>query len=323
MVHSNLIDWLLSGDPWVAYRTRVDLLYEDENSPQVKRAKKAIKEDTRIRKILDEMSSWPGEVLNSHKSAGQLYHKLTFIADIGIDKDEPQIRLLLQKIFEHVSEEGLFQLPINVPEHFGGTGKDEWAWALCDAPVIVYSLAKLGLRNDPRIKKATDYIVGLANNNGWHCVVSKELGKFRGPGRKDDPCPYATLVSLKLLLEFEEYKAETVVKTGAETLLSLWDESEKLHPYMFFMGNDFRKIKAPYVWYDILHALEVLTKIESIRSDRRLLDMVNTLRQKADNSARFTPESKWKAWEEFEFAQKKEPSRWVTFLATRILSRMD
>jgi hypothetical protein len=28
-------------------------------------------------------------VLNSHKSAGQLYHKLAFMAELGITKEDP------------------------------------------------------------------------------------------------------------------------------------------------------------------------------------------------------------------------------------------
>ena len=28
---------------------------------------------------------------------------------------------------------------------------------------------------------------------------------------------------------------------------------------MFFMGTDFRKLKVPLVWYDLLHVLDVLS----------------------------------------------------------------
>ena len=65
-------------------------------------------------------------------------------------------------------------------------------------------LVKFGLKNEPPVKAAIEYLAGLLRDNGWPCAVSKKLGKFRGPGRKDDPCPFANLVMLKVLSEIEE-----------------------------------------------------------------------------------------------------------------------
>lgn len=319
----DITDWLLKGDPWVVYRTRIDLLCEDKNEQEVKKAYQEMLSHQKIKGLLSELKNWPGEVLSSHKSAGQLYHKLTFIADLGISKDEPEIKEITNKISEHISEEGLYTLPMNIPKHFGGTGKDEWAWALCDAPVTIYALAKMGFKNDAKVIKAADYIAGLVKEKGWLCTVSKELGKFRGPGRKDDPCPYATLVSLKMLLEFDKYKNSKETKIGAETLLSLWEESKNQHPYMFYMGNDFRKIKAPFIWYDLLHVLEVLSKIASIKRDNRFIDMLNVLERKKETDGKFKAESAWLAWKEWEFSNKKLPSQWITFLVYRIFSRVN
>lgn len=133
-------------------------------------------------------------------------------------------------------------------------------WALCDAPLIVFALAKFGFKDDPRVKTATDHLRGLIRHNGWRRTVSKELGKFRDPGRKDDPCPFATLAMLKALSIMEEWQDSQECHIGAETLLTLWSESLTQHPYMFYMGKDFRKIKVPFVWYDRLYVLDVLSR---------------------------------------------------------------
>ena len=90
---------------------------------------------------------------------------------------------------------------------------------------------------------------------------------------------------------------------------------------MFYMGSDFRKLKAPFIWYDILHVLEVLTQFDWLKNDPRLKEMINLLAAKADAQGRFTPESIWKAWSGWDFGQKKEPSRWLTFLILRIMRR--
>ena len=135
----DVIEWLLEGEPFVEYRTRVDLLDQSEDELKVAQSRKRMIEDPRIQSLLNELKNWPGTVLSSHKSASQPFHKLSFIADIGLRKDDPQIKDIITRIFEHTSEEGPFQLPTNIPKHFGGSGKNEWAWALCDAPIIIYS----------------------------------------------------------------------------------------------------------------------------------------------------------------------------------------
>ena len=316
------VDWLLEGEPWVGYRTRVDLLVQDPDDPQVRSARQSMLATPQVQNLLGELSGWPGKVISSHKSAGQPFHKLTFIADLGLTTKDPGMDVIIRRILEHQSAEGPFQLPTNIPTHFGGTGEDQWAWAICDAPLIVYALAKFGLQDDPAVKSATDYLGSLIRANGWPCAVSKELGKFRGPGRKEDPCPFANLAMLKALSAMEEWKASPECHTGADTLLTLWSESATKHPYIFYMGTDFRKLKVPFVWYDLLHVLDILSRFESLRDDARLLDMLGILKSKVDEQGRFTLESIWTAWKDWEFGQKKEPSRWLTLMAWRILGRL-
>ncbi len=298
------------------------MLGQSPDAQEVVLAKRRMVEDRKIQRLLQELTNWPGQVLHSHKSASQPYHKLSFVADIGFAKDDPNIQAIANRIFEHQSDEGPFQLPTIVPTHFGGSGVETWAWALCDAPVIVYSLAKLGYGGDARVQRAVKFLAALASENGWHCVVSKELGKFRGPGRKDDPCPYAALAMLKMLSQFEEWRNSKEAHLGAECLLNLWERSLELHPYMFFMGTDFRKLKAPFVWYDILHVLDVLSSCCWFKGDPRLLNMANLVKSKADAEGKYTPESEWKAWSGWDFAHKKQPSQWLTLLVLRALRRI-
>ena len=317
------IDWLLEGDPWIEYRVRLDLLGQSEGDERVRSARSAMLADARVSGLLAGLSGWPGAVISSHKSAGQPFHRLTFTADLGLTAGDPGMDQIIERILMHRSDEGPFQLSANIPTHFGGTGQDQWAWALCDAPLIVYALAKFGLEKHPAVEAAARYLAGLVRDNGWPCAVSKELGKFRGPGRKDDPCPFATLAMLKALGEFEGYRQGAACRSGAESLLTLWSESTTKHPYMFYMGTDFRKLKVPFVWYDLVHVLEVLSQFAWVRQDARFVEMFRLLKGKADPHGRFTLESIWTAWNDWEFGQKKEPSRWLTFLAWRIIARVE
>ena len=171
------------------------------------------------------------------------------------------------------------------------------------------------------VQTAVTHLTNLVRDNGWPCVVAKELGKFRGPGRKEDPCPFANLAMLKALAEIAALRDSPACRVGAETLLSLWHDSAIRHPYIFYMGTDFRKLKFPFIWYDLLHVLDVLTRFPWLHDDPRLLEMLALLRGKADADGRFTLESVWMAWKGWEFGQKKSASRWLTLMAWRILAR--
>jgi hypothetical protein len=318
----DLLQWLLDGEPWVAYHTRLDLLGQPETDPAVQAARQAMLFHPLVHALAAEVAAWPGARLTSHKSAGHLLHKLAFLADLGLRADDPGMPPVIAAVLAHASADGPFQVLMNISAHFGGSGQDALTWMLCDAPTIAYSLLRFGLGADPAVQRTAAHLAALGRQNGWPCAVSPELGKWRGPGKKDDPCPYANLLMLKLLGQLPEYADNPAVHSGAETALSLWTQSLERHPYLFYMGTDFRKLKAPLVWYDILHLCDVLTRFEWLRHDPRLLEMAEIIRSKAGPDGRFTPESIYKAWDAWDFGQKKAPSRWLTLLCWRMLSRL-
>jgi hypothetical protein len=318
---TELLSWLLGGSPWIEFRTRLDLLGQTIDDPQVVQAYKATLALPEIQTLISELSEWPGPILKSHKKAGHFLHKLGFLADIGIRSDTPGIKKIAGRIFEHSSPEGPFQVYVNINPRYGGTGENQLAWMLCDAPLVTYALVKFGFSGESTVQESLDHLVNLERDNGWPCAVSPEVGMFRGPGRIDDPCPYANLVMLKLLAQFPERYADPAVKIGVDTILSLWEQQKERRPYLFAMGTDFAKIKAPLIWYDILHVTDVLTQIPWTLKDMRLQEMIDVVKNKADRYGKFTAESIWMDWKGWEFGQKKEPSLWITLVAQRILKR--
>ncbi|TSA34479.1 MAG: hypothetical protein D4R64_11825 [Porphyromonadaceae bacterium] len=316
------IDWLLKSDPWTEYRTRLDLLREPAEAPEALSARERMINHPKVRTILESLVCWPGPILNSHKSAGQFFHLLPFIADLGITHVDEPLPQVIGKVLDLASEEGPFGVIMNIPVHFGGTGIDSPAWALCDAPRTVYALAKLGLHDHAQVIQARDYLTGLGRDNGYPCAVSKELGKFRGPGRKDDPCPYATLIMLELMSLYDDLKNSDLANKSVDSLLDIWENSFTRHPYLFFMGTDFRKLKAPLIWFDILHVADTLSNFSFANQDKRFIQMLDVIESKATAEGKYIPESVWKAWSDWEFGQKKEASPWLTLLVWRIWNRV-
>ena len=314
------IQWLLDSPPWIEYRTRVDLLEQPEETPEVILAQQAMLEHPQVKSMISELADWPGHALKRHNDAAHMIHKLVFLADIGVKAGDPGTDRVIDRISEHRSDEGVFKILANTPRSFGGSGEDEWVWMLCDTPSVLYALEKMKA-DVPRLQDAAKHLAGYGRDNGWPCAVSLEMGRFKGPGSKNDPCPYATLISLKVLHELPEWRDSDVVNNGIDSILTLWEQRKERRPYLFAMGTDFRKLKAPLIWYDILHVMDVLSLFPRALEDDRLKEMLVIIREKVDSQKRCTAESIWKAWSEWDFGQKKEPSPWITFLVYRILKR--
>lgn len=313
-----MINWLLDSDPFVAYATRINILHQDKTALTELRA--AVLADPRIRKYLGDIADFNGKIITTHKNPELPVHKLNFLLDIGLDTEVPGIREAVRLILKNRDELGLFKTVTNVPVHFGGTGQDSFAWALCDAPLMHVALIRAGVDYSV-LKEGAEYMTGLLRENGFPCTVSKELGRFRGPGRKDDCCPYATLAMLKLFSLVPEYAKSKMAATCIDVLLQLWEQSREQHPYMFFMGTDFRKLKAPAIWYDIVGVADCLSRFEYARKDSRYSEMAEVIAAKADVDGRFVPESVYLKCSEWDFGQKKLPSAWLTYLCTTILAR--
>lgn len=318
------ITWLLEGDPWVRYRTRLDLIQAGENDALVEADFNAILKDKRIKKLFSELEKWPGKVIKNHSDDKLLLHKLSFLADIGFTINYKPIQDIVDNVRNFQSKEGPYQVLLNIPKKQGGLGKNEFGWILCDAPSILYALVKFGLEEDESVQKALHYLILKVKNNGWGCTASNAIEKkFHGPGKTTDPCPYSNLLMLKVLAQSKTWKYSSACHKGTDTLLDLWENSYSKHPFQFKMGSDFRKLKAPMIWYDILHVADVLSQFEWVRNDPRFLDLINIITTKANIDSQYTSDSIWEAWENWDFGQINNPSRWLTFLVLRILTRIE
>ena len=146
---------------------------------------------------------------------------------------------------------------------------------------------------------------------------------FEAQGKKDDCCPYATLIMTDLLSHIPEYRDSKTVASSVDALLSLWENSLDQHPYMFYMGTDFRKMKAPSCWYDIVSVAGVLSKFEFVRDDQRFLEMIKHIKGRQDKDGLFTPESVYQKLKDWDFGQKKVPSPYLTYLCYLIFERLE
>jgi len=279
-----------------------------------------MEKDEKIKDIIQDLKSWPGPEISSHRSAHQYFHKLVFLANIRLNKSSNSIEQIGNMILNNFDDHDVPCLQMTIHEKYGGTGKPERAWALCDAPSTLYALKKMGF-NNTKVNKGIEYLVNLIEPFGFTCNVSQALGKWHGPGKKSEPCPYATLIMLKLMnLDPEKYGNEIMICANA--LLELWEFSLQKHPYIFYMGNDFRKLKVPFIWYDIVHVTDVISQVSTLKNDMRLQEMFSIIKEKETNQG-YIPESIYMPWKEWDFGQKKRVSEWLSLCILEIEFRLN
>ena len=127
---------------------------------------------------------------------------------------------------------------------------------------------------------------------------------------------------MKALSQVEDLIDSDATRKGAEMLLQHWDRQWDRKLFLFGAGTDFCKVKYPNVWYDILHVVDVLSCFPFVHEDHCFLEMVGTLTEQADDQGRYTASSMYRAWKGWSFADKKQPSPWLTFMVLRIKSRL-
>ena len=311
---------LENGEPWLQYAVRLNIL--NERKDDLTELRTQALSEPKIKAYLNDIADYHSILVSNHKNPDLPIHKLLFLLDLGFDTDVPEIQTAIERIMEHKDCNGVYKSLTNIPKHFGGNGEDTFGWCLCDAPLLLLALLKAGIDYEEHIKQGVDYLLGFHKDSGFPCTVSPEFGKFRGPGRKDDCCPNASLLMLQLLSAIPEYRDAEIAENTAMGLLSLWENSLERHPYMYYMGTDFRKLKAPSMWYDLVHVVDVLSRFEHIRSDARFIEMATIIKNKQDSNGLFTPEAIYQKFKGWDFGQKKTPSPYLTYLCYRLLARL-
>ncbi len=323
------IPWLLASDePWTRYGTLRELLGRDPRDSEIQAARDDMLSHPRVADLMHQAATWGDRPLKRHNDASHPIYALSTLADFGLRADDRHsvygvsMSASVRRVLAHQSPAGAFQSPLNIPTRYGGSGEDTWSWMACDAPTLLYALAAMGLGDEPCVKQGITHLAELVEENGWRCTGGPEVGRFRGPGRKGDPCPIANVYALKALAQVPELVDIGASKAGAEMLLGHWERRTERKFYLFGIGSDFRKLKYPFVWYDILHVVDVLSRLPFARADSRLLEIAEILTAQADSRGRFSAGSMYRAWQGWSFADKKNPSPWLTFLVLRVLKRV-
>jgi hypothetical protein len=313
-VEKGLLSWLLEGEPWVVNRTLRDLSGRDAADVEVVAARRAISKHALVKSILDRQDPrgyWgrPKDIHTWWPKKSTTFWTLGMLADFGLSVEDP-----------HLASAAQYVLGLQLPEG-GFLGFEPEKAADCHTAILLEPLFKMGLGDDARVRRAYDWLLGRQRlDGGWWC---KNTGQPGGPREHEPSCPFATMFVLGTLAQRRQFREHQASRRAMEFLLECWVNRGKLkYPgHDSQIGDGWEKLKYPFTDYRILKFLDVLSRFPVARKDPRAGEILKLLRAKADERGRFQPESIVKVWADFDFGQKKEPSRWLTMLAWGVMGR--
>jgi hypothetical protein len=303
--NKEVVNWLLEGPVWLKYAVELQLL---DLKPDVQ----PVLRDSAIIEIIGRLKDnnvgipalKTGKV--HYTEAGKAYWDLFFLADIGLTINDLGLDREVAEIFRFQAQDGTFVIPPNVRDNY-----------FCMSAILISSLARMDCRDDPRLEKYIRVILNSQNlDGGWHCYnVDFEMLDI-------ESCPMDNLNILMLLGQYEQYREAPILKGAIDSLLEHWERrATSWRPHGFGIGRRFMSLSYPAVKYGILRVLDVLSLFPYAISSRAFQSMLDFVHQKASDG-KYYAESTDGAYAEFDFGQKKEPSRWLTFLINRVEKRV-
>ena len=291
----NPIDWLLEeGNPSVRYFTLTDILGESQDSPEVKKARKAIAEWELVRQALalQAPEGYWGDRIDKPYGARRTSGYFTLLANVGLERNEG-----IDKAADY-----LFQRSQSTRDSgFSIVAKQRSAY--CLTGYLVRSLLRFGFWGDPRLHRAIDNLVGTAEEPALlDCVMNE---------RK--PCQWGMVKILSAFAEIPDAERSPGVKAAIDSL------ANQLLDYPFdFEGREKRWLSFgfPYQYQsDLLDMLMVLAKL-AYGKDSRFRAYAEIVLSMQDEKGRWVKRAGGRI---VDVGKNGQPNKWITLSALRVL----
>jgi hypothetical protein len=296
---SETVSWLLEGPAWLRYAVERQLL---DRMPDAAPVLKDSDIAAIISRLKGNQAGIPaikaGRV--HYTETGKAYWDLFFLADIGLTIEDAGLAEEVENLLRLQSPDGTFTLPPNVRDDY-----------FCMSAILIASIARMGYRDDPRIRKYIQAILeSQGRGGGWDCY---------GDSFGLESCPMDNLNILMLLGQYEQYQNSPAFNGAIDLLLEHWET--RAHLYGFGIGRRFRSLQYPAVKYGILRVLDVLSLFPYAVAKPGFRGMLEYAHRKAQDG-KYHAEIADSAYAGLDFGQTGEPSRWLTFLINRIERRV-
>lgn len=336
------LDWLLEDDnPSVRYFALRELLDKKEDDPEVVAAKNAIPNSPIVTKILAKQNPtgyWQDPISPYILKYKASYWQIMILGHLGMDRTNEQVRKACEFIFRFQQEEGGFSCYSReqLLREYARRKKmgrklqrlppEEWADEMyyqqqisCLTGNMSAALIRIGYKDDPRVKKALDWLVRIQNaDGGWQCPYLPAHAKDK------HSCFMGTICPMEAFSEIPKQQWTPQMKQAIEKSA----EFVLMHRLFKADHHDFKVIKQawltlsfPFWGYNILRGLDVLTKLGYV-DDERLSDAVQVLLEKRQKDCTWKLENSPNGRMYANIEAKGKPSKWITLIALRALKRL-
>jgi hypothetical protein len=324
---NNALDWLLEpGDIGVRYLALRDLMKADAG--ELVAAKKAAHQEGPIATVLDKMDKqgfWVQPGASYLPKYTSTVWSIILLAQLGASLDmDKRIATACDYILEHnLTKNGHFTINGNP----SGTVN-------CLQGNLCYSLLDLGC-TDARLDKAFEWMARSVTGEGVAPVTDKTAALryyayncgpiFACSANDKKSCAWG---AVPVMLAFSKLPVgkrtpliEKAIKTGVDFLFST-DPAKADYPsgYTGKPSSNWWKFGFPNFYVaDILQIADALVRL-GYGKDPRLVNTLQLIRDKQDSQGRWSMEYSYagKTW--VDFGPKKQPNKWVTLRAMRVLN---
>lgn len=329
------LPWLMESDnPGVRYLALRDLLDVSPDDKKLISARKAAHQEGPIAEVLSQMNEagyWvkPGPGYNPKYSS--TVWSIMLLAQLGASvREDKRIEQACNYLLDHALAEG-GQFTMIASGAPSGT-------ADCIQGNLVWSLLEVGY-DDPRLKSAYEWMARTVTGEGIAPAQEKDApvryyatGKcgptFACGANNKLPCAWGGVKVMmgfgKLPVEQRTLLIRKAIQHGAEFFFSV-DPATAAYPtgYAEKPSGNWWKFGFPVFYVsDLLQIAEALVEL-GYGNDPRLSSTLTVIREKQDHDGRWLLEYDYKGKTWIDFGTKKQPNKWVTLRALRVLKSLN
>lgn len=292
-----LIDWLLEGDAAIRWQVMEGLLDRAPATVQRERAKVAT--EGWGKRLLDEQDpegTWANGVY-SPKWVSTTY-TLLLLRRLGISPRNPDARRGCRTLWERIIVDG------------GVTWENTTVMPDICVNAMFLALDYYFGNRDPRREDAVVWMLDeQLDDGGWNCQANRSGA---------DHSSYHTTISvLEALAEIDDRAHEPAADRGREFLLA--HRLYKSHRTGEVSHPSFTKFSFPPRWYyDVLRGLDYFQSVDAPH-DERFDDALELLAAKRRKDGKWPVQNKHAGRVWFDMETGRQPSRWNTLRALRVL----
>ena len=334
------LEWLLEeSNPSVRYYTLRDILGRNDDDADLRAAKRKIPGSKIVARILSKQK--PGgywedadsPYLPKYKAS---YWQIMVLADLGMKRIDPRTSSAGNYIFRFQHAAGGFscntqrtalrEYAWRARRHERLLSKAEWTkkhvyegQLSCLTGNIVAALIRLGYENDPRVRRALNWLVTIQNTDGgWLCPY------WSAHARDKHGCFYGTIGPLEAFSELLPGKRtraiQRAIDRGAEFMLVHHLFKADHHDFRIINKSWLKQSFPLFYSYSTLRGLDVLSRlgyVRDVRTDRALA----LLSKKRTRAGVWILERSPGGRMQASIETVGRPSKWITLIALRVLKR--